>query len=473
MVLNKWFLTYGLLVLMSTLYSQSFYKVIGTTGNDYAEAVINDRDSGYVIVGGTEGLGQGEMDGYMVKLDTAGNIQWTRTFGNENVDWLTDVLLLDDGMLACGYTNVQGDYQIYLVRTNEIGQVVWEKEFGSENWELPKAMTLISDTSVVIVGDVYQTGSTTTDGLLSAFTIDGDSLWYSVQGGSYDDVLERVIFSDSAQIYVCGSYEVEEDDSDYWVARIDEEGSIVWELFLGDTLNDHGYGIAEIISGEFIVTGGDLDTTTTNIDNVFYKIDSNGTVIFQNILNNPADDIGIDVISYPDTNKFILVSRSSSVGVGGFDTWVFDCNYYTFGVEDFSFDFGTDLEEYVMDADTTFDKGLITVGNMEDPVYGNSIFVHKTNNEQNALFTYVTEEDLSAEELLESRLNLYPNPAQDYIKLNEVDLFVGENYEIINLKGQLIDQGIISSDLLPIDLTDGYYVFRVKGMTWQFLVSKH
>jgi hypothetical protein len=450
---------------------QSFYKIIGTTGNDYAEQVINDRDSGYVVVGGTEGLGQGEMDGYMIKLDTAGNIQWTRTFGNENVDWLTGVVLLDDGMLACGYSNVQGDYQMYVVRTNEIGQVVWEKWIGNENWEFPQELTMINDTTAMIVGEVYLDGQTTKDGLVAAITISGDSLYYHTYGNAYDDVLERVILSDSNQIYVCGSYEVEEEDSDYWVGRLDHDGNFLWELFLGDTLNDYGHGITELITGEFIVTGGDLDTTTTNIDNVFYKIDSTGTVIFQNILNNPADDIGMDVLSYPDTNKFILITETSSLGLGGFNSWVFDCNYYTFGVEDFSYNFGTTLDEYTKDADTTFDKGVIIVGNMYDPVMGNTIFVHKTNTEANALSTYLTEQDLNVEDINEVLGGVFPNPVRDEINFSNAQELMGSNFEIVDLSGQIVVTGVVRNDRLSVSLANGYYLLKVDNFVWRFVVS--
>lgn len=454
-------------MICSIVGAQSFYKVVGTTGNDYAEQVINDRDSGFVVIGGTEGLGQGEMDGYMIKLDTAGNIQWTRTFGDAGVDWLTAVVLLDDGMISCGFSNTEGDYQIYVVRTNEIGQVVWEREFGNENWEFPEAMTLVDDTTLVIVGEVYEDGETTTNGLLCSISINGDSLWYSTAGDVYDDVLERVILSDSGQIYVCGSYEVEENNSDYWVGRIDQQGIFEWELFLGDTLNDYAHGITELITGEFIVTGGDDRAAGTNIDNVFYKIDSSGNVIFQNMLNNPDDDIGIDVLSYPDTNKFILVNSSSSVGYGLFDTWLFDCNYYTFGVEDFSFVFGTYNDDIVVDADTTFDKGVICVGNIQNDTLGNAIFIHKTNSEENAINYYETEEDLAIDDQAEKRIRIYPNPVSNEIFFSEIQT---GDYVIYDLNGRLVKYGQVKNGSIRVNLSSGMYLLKFGGVVQKFCV---
>ncbi|MCB9196100.1 MAG: T9SS type A sorting domain-containing protein [Flavobacteriales bacterium] len=469
---SKFFIAYLLISFVSLVNAQSFYKVIGTGGHDYAEQVINDRDSGYVIVGGTEGLGQGEMDGYMVKLDTAGNIQWTRTFGSAGVDYLTGIVLLDDGFLCSGYTNDQGDYQIFVIRTNELGQVVWEKDFGNDNWEFPEAMTLINDTTAMIVGAVFGEGETTKDALVFSVTVDGDSVGYNVIGGDYNDVLERIILSDSGQIYSCGSYEVEQDNSDYWINRLNADGSFMWELFLGDTLNDYAHGITELITGEFIVTGGDAGITGTNIDNIFYKIDSLGNVLYQNVLNNPNDDIGMDVLSYPDTNKFILINSSSSVGFGGFDTWLFDCNYYTYGVEDFSFVFGSSHDDQVVDADTTFDKGVICVGNMQDDVLGNVIFVHKTNSEQNALLTYQTEEDMMVGAIGGDEVKFYPNPTIGTVNFLGSD-FNGCDYQIFDLQGKHMGSGKIISNRIELDLLKGIYFLQIGEITFKLVVADH
>lgn len=470
MRLNRFLLTYLLLVITYVVSGQSFYKLIGTTGTEFAEAVINDRDSGFVIVGGTEGLGQGEMDGYMVKLDTAGNILWTRTFGQQNVDRLTGVVLLDDGMITCGYSNVQGDYQIYIIRTNEIGQVIWEKTYGNSNWDFPNELRMINDTTVMVVGKTYVDGFTTTDGFGAAISINGDSLWYQTYGSLYDDELERIILSDSNQIYVCGSYGIDEGNVDYWVGRINNQGTFLWQQFLGDTLNDYAHGITELITGEFVVTGGDDSGTNTNIDNKFYKLDSTGNILGWNILNNQSDEIGVDVISYPDTNAFYLVNKTTILGNGGYDTYVFDCNYSTYGNYYYKFQFGSALDDIVVDADTTFDKGLILVGNMYDPVIGNSIFVNKSNGPQNVLYTYQTEEDMAVEDLALNQSLIYPNPSQHEIMLTNFKDLLGETYAIFNVNGQVVQSGKIGGKMISIDVDNGYYFLRVGQSMWNFVV---
>lgn len=471
MTLGRWMTILLGMLSMSFVDGQTFYKVIGTSGNDYANHVFNDRDSGFVIVGSTEGIGQGNMDGYVLKLDTAGEILWTRTFGDIGVDRLVDGVLLSDGFLFCGYSNVNSDYQTYLIRTDEIGQTIWEKRIGNENWEFPKEMSLINDTSALIVGEVIEDGSSDKNALALAMSIDGDSLWYKSYGGDYYDTFDRVLISEQKQFYWCGTKGLSEEDEDYWVLRVDSVGTIIWELTMGDTLIDQAHGITELITGEFIITGEYNSTQSSGIDNVFYKIDSAGNILYQNVLNNSGDDRGFDVISYPDTNAFYLISRSSSVGLGGFDTWVFDCNYYTFGNYSFGFDFGTNRDDLVMDADTTFDKGVVMVGNIFDPSLGNSIFVNKTGETTHEL-SYQVEEDLYVKEVLKNKLQLYPNPAKDIIYFLNHEV-IGESYKVFNVTGDLIQEGLLSTSYLELGLPSGLYIIQVGPQTEKLILQNN
>jgi len=69
--------------------------------------IIKTLDGGYLVVGETQSFGSGSngsSDGYIVKFDNNGNVQWTRTVGSSSTyDQLYDVVQTpDSGYLAVG-----------------------------------------------------------------------------------------------------------------------------------------------------------------------------------------------------------------------------------------------------------------------------------------------------------------------------------------------------------------------------------
>ena len=55
-------------------------KKYGGSGIDYGEHFTKTPDGGYIIVGSTESSGAGGSDVWLIKLDSLGNTQWTKTY---------------------------------------------------------------------------------------------------------------------------------------------------------------------------------------------------------------------------------------------------------------------------------------------------------------------------------------------------------------------------------------------------------
>jgi hypothetical protein len=52
---------------------------------DRAYSIIQSSDGGYVVAGYNGSFGAGVRDFYVVKLDSSGNVVWTKTIGGS--DW--------------------------------------------------------------------------------------------------------------------------------------------------------------------------------------------------------------------------------------------------------------------------------------------------------------------------------------------------------------------------------------------------
>jgi hypothetical protein len=66
-------------------------RVIGGTGDDLPSAIRQTSDGGFIVVGTTNSSGAGGWDVSLVKLDAAGNVQWSRSYGTRHDDFGWDV----------------------------------------------------------------------------------------------------------------------------------------------------------------------------------------------------------------------------------------------------------------------------------------------------------------------------------------------------------------------------------------------
>jgi ABC-type cobalt transport system substrate-binding protein len=88
----------GILLFVVELYGVNFsLQTFGGAEDDWANAVVQTQDGGYLIVGKTESFGAGEADVYVLKLDKNGKKQWEKTFGGAKDDWANAVIQTQDG----------------------------------------------------------------------------------------------------------------------------------------------------------------------------------------------------------------------------------------------------------------------------------------------------------------------------------------------------------------------------------------
>ncbi|NPA33743.1 MAG: hypothetical protein GXO48_02310 [Chlorobi bacterium] len=93
-------------------------------GFDFAEDVAYTSDDGIVITGGTESAGAGSRDGWVFKLDTAGNYLWGRAIGSSATDWTHRVTTFTGNYITIvGMTNSfgSGTPNMYVVKLRPDG----------------------------------------------------------------------------------------------------------------------------------------------------------------------------------------------------------------------------------------------------------------------------------------------------------------------------------------------------------------
>ncbi len=108
-------------------------KTYGGTGYESWWNVVQTPDNGYAAVGVTNSSGAGGMDLWLVKMDSSGNMQWNKTYGGRGTEYGSCVALtLDGGFIIEGYTDSfgAGSTDVWVIKTDSNGNAQWTRTFG-------------------------------------------------------------------------------------------------------------------------------------------------------------------------------------------------------------------------------------------------------------------------------------------------------------------------------------------------------
>ena len=72
-------------------------KRYGDPCSDFGEEILQTRDFGYLIVGGTESFGPHLWDIYVIRTDSLGDALWTGVFGDSLCQYAKSVKNTSDG----------------------------------------------------------------------------------------------------------------------------------------------------------------------------------------------------------------------------------------------------------------------------------------------------------------------------------------------------------------------------------------
>lgn len=115
-----------------SLINASWEKTYGGMKNDFGNAIKQTNDGGFIIAGTTESFNDTSgLDGWIIKLDKYGYIQWDYTFGKLiQKDGFQTIELTDDGgFLVGGFFDFN---KMWLLKFDENGSLLWDSVYISK-----------------------------------------------------------------------------------------------------------------------------------------------------------------------------------------------------------------------------------------------------------------------------------------------------------------------------------------------------
>jgi len=223
-------------------------------------SMIKTADGGYAIcyTWGT----QYETRAVLVKTDSMGQIQWSRSYQNYGTGEGFSVIQTTDG----GYAIAGSDGQVWLIKTDPFGVPLWNKTLGvGDGYSLVQTM----DGGYVIAGMDKNTYLGTTAGshlYLVKTNSNGDELWNRTYGGSGSSSGYSLVQTRYGELVVAGWT----NNSDYYLVKTDSSGKMLWNKTYGRTVPYEGESLAQTSDGGFILAGNGFAN--------LIKTDNNGNI---------------------------------------------------------------------------------------------------------------------------------------------------------------------------------------------------
>ena len=338
--------------------------------DDLTGIVRQTSDGGYIATVTTESTdgdvtgNHGILDFWVVKLDSAGGIQWKKCLGGSDSDSPHSIRQTSDGgYIVAGVTKstdgnvyglhhypgqdpLKGDF--WVVKLSATGSVQWQRCLGGNNWDEAYDIHEVPGGGFIVAGYTLSPNDNGdvsgnhggSDAWVARLDSNGMIVWARCLGGTGGDSAHDVQpvtdggfivagFTASADGDVTGNH----GGGDAWIVKLDSAGIIQWQRCYGGSAGDNAFRVRQTSDGGYIFTGsaastdGDVTGNHGGDDAWVVKLDSAGTIQWQKALGGSAGDYGFDIQQIPD-GGYVVASRTESNNGdvsgnhGGTDIWV-------------------------------------------------------------------------------------------------------------------------------------------------------
>lgn len=439
----------GLLIFnaVQTSAQVTWRRTYGGYGTETATGIRETSDGGYIIVGTCGSFGNGASDIYLLKVDADGEPQWSRTYGTLGVENGVGCQVLDDGFVIAGSTSLgeNGGYDMVLIRTDPEGLPLWERHYGTADWDLCNAVELMSD-GFLLGGVSYGTGSLVGQAYMVRTDFDGAIQWSATSGGAAAVECFALAVDADDGFAVAGGATGMDGDEDGYIAKFDAAGEEVWSYEIGGDSADRFTGVVFAPDGGVIVNG--RSHSQASFEQIFVVgLSGDGAVGWEVYLGNTSDARGSGIANAHGTGYVITGLNTLNLGepdmiftMLGAGGWFVSGNNYGNG--------NPAVGNAII---ATTDGGYAIAGWSENYGPGNrSCYVVKVDGagqtDELTVETYF--DPVSATSLERADIGiLFPNPVQPHGTVTIPGYGLGHStYSIVDAQGQLVAQGTVGPD---------------------------
>ncbi|WP_246067785.1 hypothetical protein [Changchengzhania lutea] len=330
-------------------------KTYGGTSNDRGNSIIQTADNGYVILGNSQSndgdisTNAGSSDFWVSKLTNSGDLVWEQSYGFAGSDDGNAIIQTNDGgYLLVGVLDVSasgglgnskinsgkssshagGDY--WAIKLNASGTKEWSRFYGGSFTDIPFDVMQTSDNGYLIVGssdsnDVDITNNIGTyDFWVIKISETGTLVWEKSFGGSEIDESRAIVQTNDGNYVIIGDTRSDTIDvssnkgaADFWLIKMTPNGDLIWERTIGGSSFDAGRSIAITQDGGFVIVGssrsadGDVPDNNGQNDAFMIKVDTNANIVWQKTIGGSEIDL-FEAVTELNNGTIVAVGESNS-----------------------------------------------------------------------------------------------------------------------------------------------------------------
>lgn len=309
-------------------------------------------ENGYLIAGGT-GSSDGDIsysygngDGWLIRVDSVGNILWEKTYGGTDSEAFNRIIATPDNNFYLLGTSFSSDGDIsndpypgspdyWVVKIDSSGNIIWDRILGGNMGESLFTGSATADGGVLATGFTDSNDGDVTqfygghDTWVVKLNSNGDIEWdYTIGTDWVDRGFTAIQTSDSGYLFGSTSIMLEGGVgniyctphsygwADVVLTKLDSDRNIEWQHCYGGSDHDGIGGLLEIDDGYAFLayTGsddGDISGWHGEDDIWVVKIDFLGNIIWQNALGGSRYE-GAIYFDQINGNDFIIVGMTQS-----------------------------------------------------------------------------------------------------------------------------------------------------------------
>ena len=491
-----------LLFLYFTSFSQDVPEFIndfnyGGSGTDTPSDIIRTSDGGFIMCGHSNSDSDdleenyGSRDGWVVKLNIDGQIEWQKNYGGSDSEFLRSIIETGSGnFVFVGYsqsddfdlTSNYGSFDMWLVKINETGDILWQRTFGGSGADVGVSILETNDLGFIIAGVTTSSNGDLTsnngeqDIWITRHNELGELIWQKTYGGSFDEFVFELIEMEDGNFAIAGGTRSSDGDVtsingeiDAWILSIDPSGELIWERSIGGSLNENLTGIASTGDNGLIAVGysqsSDDDIALNQGEDDFWvvRLNSVGDLLWESSFGGSSSEIAFEVLDALGDGFLISGYTFSTDGdlssnFGGRDAWLIRID--DSGQLIWERSFGGSEDDSFVDIVQLEDGSLRVLGasNSDDGDvsghYGSGDF----------WLVELGQDILSFNDVSNAPFEIYPNPTNSMISIDFDKSRAYRNVFLTDANGRLLENLNMVSAKSQIDMSrypSGVYLITI------------